>query len=107
MTRVAVVPLFVAGLLAWAVPAGATTIQGCPFATSAFACPTAGTPSAPVVGDHPDAMVRVTFDDLPNASWGWDIDLGEDPFIRNVVEYGGADGTTWWWPAGMVELEQG
>jgi hypothetical protein len=98
------VPLFLVGLLLLAAPANATVIEGYgkSFSYVSLGCPGPPQYSAPVVGTHVDAMVRVTFDDLPDANGMWSIDLGEDPFIWNAVEFAGSDGTTWWWPQGTV-----
>ena len=91
--------------LAGATAAQAAPVQGYgePFATATWSCPDTRSPSAPVVGEHPDAMVRVTFDERPDGRPSApSIDLGEDPFIWNVTEYFGVTGERWWWPAGTI-----
>jgi hypothetical protein len=86
-------------------PADAAPVPGYgePFATAFWVCPTTTVPSEPVVGDHSDAMVRVTYDERPDGRISApSIDLGEDPFIYDATEYYGRTGERWWWPAGSI-----
>lgn len=106
MRALTVPAVLLVSLLAPAAAHGATVPgMGDSFATAPLFCnnsPSKPPPSDPVVGEHRDAMVRVTLDDLPDRDFFWSVDLPADPFVRDVVEFGGADGDRWWWPGGTV-----